>query len=83
MVGRDVDETLLMEKVPATGGKPARWLIRQGQYITVGELFETIEAAKAKWGDDDAKAPDISDAVAGLTQQMAHSFLLLDWNSGG
>ena len=39
MVGRDVDETVLMEKVPATGGKPARWLIRQGQYITVGELF--------------------------------------------
>ena len=26
-------------EVPATGGKPARWLIRQGQYITVGELF--------------------------------------------
>ena len=39
MVGRDVDETLLMEKAPATGGKPARCLIRQGQYITVGELF--------------------------------------------
>ena len=39
MVGRDVDETVLMEKVPATCGKPARWLIRQGQYITVGELF--------------------------------------------
>ena len=39
MVGRDVDETVLTEKVPATGGKPARWLIRQGQYITVGELF--------------------------------------------
>ena len=35
MVGRDVDETLLMEKAPATGGKPARCLIRQGQYITV------------------------------------------------
>ena len=34
-VGRDVDETLLMEKAPATGGKPARCLIRQGQYITV------------------------------------------------
>ena len=39
MVGRDVDETVLKEKAPATGGKPARWLIRQGQYITVGELF--------------------------------------------
>ena len=26
-------------EVPAAGGKPARWLIRQGQYITVGELF--------------------------------------------
>ena len=39
MVGRDVDETVLMEKAPATSGKPARWLIRQGQYITVGELF--------------------------------------------
>ena len=30
---------VLMEKVPAIGGKPARSLIRQGQYITVGELF--------------------------------------------
>ena len=39
MVGRDVDETVLMEKAPATSGKPARWLIRQGQYIIVGELF--------------------------------------------
>ena len=39
MVGRDVDETVLKEKATATGGKPARWLIRQGQYITVGELF--------------------------------------------
>ena len=39
MVGRDVDETVLMEKAPATSGQPARWLIRQGQYITVGELF--------------------------------------------
>ena len=26
-------------EVPATGGKPARWLMCQGQYITVGELF--------------------------------------------
>ena len=26
-------------EVPAAGGKPARWLIRQGQYITLGELF--------------------------------------------
>ena len=32
-------ETVLMEEVPSTGGKPARWLIRQGQYITVGKLF--------------------------------------------
>ena len=32
-------ETVLMEEVPSTGGKPARWLIRQGRYITVGELF--------------------------------------------
>ena len=39
MVGRDVDETVLMEKAPATSGQPARWLIRQGQYITLGELF--------------------------------------------
>ena len=39
MVGRDVDETVLMEKAPATSGKPARWLIRQGNYITLGELF--------------------------------------------
>ena len=29
------NETVLMEKVPAIGGKPARSLIRQGQYITV------------------------------------------------
>ena len=39
MVGRDVDETVLMEKAPATSGQPARWLIRQGQYIIVGDLF--------------------------------------------
>ena len=26
-------------EVPATGGELARWLIRQGQYITLGELF--------------------------------------------
>ena len=36
---KENNETVLMEKVPATGGKPARCLIRQGQYITVGELF--------------------------------------------
>ena len=29
------NETVLMEKVPATGGKLARSLFRQGQYITV------------------------------------------------
>ena len=32
---KENNETVLMEKVPATGGKPARSLIRQGQYITV------------------------------------------------
>ena len=31
--------TLLIKYSPATGGKSPRWLIQQGQYITVGELF--------------------------------------------
>ena len=55
MVGRDVDETLLMEKVPATGGKPARCLIRQGQYITVGELF-VFGARSCSCGNSQARA---------------------------
>ena len=33
------NETLLMKYCPATGGKSPRWLIRQGHYITLGELF--------------------------------------------
>ena len=33
------NETLLMNFCPATGGKSPRWLIRQGHYITLGELF--------------------------------------------
>ena len=28
---------------------------------------------KAKWGDDSAATPDVSDAIAGLTQQMAEA----------
>ena len=31
--------TLLMKYCPATGGKSPPWLIRQGHYITLGELF--------------------------------------------
>ena len=33
------NETLLMKYCPATGGRPASWQIRQGNYITLGELF--------------------------------------------
>ena len=33
------NETPLMKYCPATGGKSPRWLIRQGHYITLGELF--------------------------------------------
>ena len=33
------NETQLMKFCPATGGGPSRWLIRQGNYITLGELF--------------------------------------------
>ena len=28
-----------MKYCPATGGRPASWQIRQGNYITLGELF--------------------------------------------
>ena len=33
------NQTLLMKYCPAIGGKSPRWLIRQGHYITLGELF--------------------------------------------
>ena len=33
------NETQLMKVCPATGGRSPRWLIRQGNYITLGELF--------------------------------------------
>ena len=33
------NETLLLKHIPATSGKPARWFIRSGNYITLGELF--------------------------------------------
>ena len=33
------NETLLMKHCPTTGGSPERWQIRQGNYITLGELF--------------------------------------------
>ena len=33
------NENLLMKYCPATGGRPASWQIRQGNYITLGELF--------------------------------------------
>ena len=36
---REGNETLLMKYCPATGGSPERWQIRQGNYITLGELF--------------------------------------------
>ena len=34
-----------MKYCPAIGGKSPRWLIRQGHYITLDELFGTV-----KWG---------------------------------
>ena len=33
------NETQLMTFCPATGVRPSRWLIRQGNCITLGELF--------------------------------------------
>ena len=36
---KEDNETLLMKYCPATGGRPASWQIRQGNYITLGELF--------------------------------------------
>ena len=36
---KEDNETLLMKYCPATGGRPERWQIRQGNYITLGELF--------------------------------------------
>ena len=36
---KEDNETLLMNYCPATGGRPASWQIRQGNYITLGELF--------------------------------------------
>ena len=39
IMGEEDNETQLMKFCPATGGRPSRWLIRQGNYITLGELF--------------------------------------------
>ena len=36
---KEDNETFLMKYCPATGGRPASWQIRQGNYITLGELF--------------------------------------------
>ena len=36
---KEDNETLLMKYCPATGGRPESWKIRQGNYITLGELF--------------------------------------------
>ena len=33
------NQTRLIMRAPATGGQPAGWKIRQGNYITLGELF--------------------------------------------
>ena len=33
------NQTRLIMRVPAIGGQPAGWKIRQGNYITLGELF--------------------------------------------
>ena len=39
ILAKEDNETLLMKYCPAIGGRSARWLIRQGNYITLGELF--------------------------------------------
>ena len=39
ILAKEDNETLLMKYCPATGGRPASWQIRQGNYITLGELF--------------------------------------------
>ncbi len=45
-------ETLLMNYCPATGGKSPRWLIRQGHYITLGELFVLGAHRRSCWDPD-------------------------------
>ena len=45
-------ETLLMKYCPATGGKSPRWLIRQGHYITLGELFVLGAQRRSCWDPD-------------------------------
>ena len=39
ILGKEDNETQLMKYCPATGGNSASWQIRQGNYITLGELF--------------------------------------------
>ena len=46
--------TLLIKYCPATGGKSPRELIRQGHYITLGELF-VVGAHRRSCGDPDRR----------------------------
>ena len=39
ILAKENNETLLMKYSPAIGGMSERWLIRKGDYITLGELF--------------------------------------------
>ena len=39
ILAKENNETLLMKYSSAIGGMSERWLIRKGDYITLGELF--------------------------------------------
>ena len=43
------NETNLIKYCPASGGSPAKWFIRAGQYITLGELFVFGHARCSCW----------------------------------
>ena len=43
------NQTRLIMRVPATGGQPAGWKIRQGNYITLGELFVFVAHRCSCW----------------------------------
>ena len=50
------NDTQFMKLCPATGGRPSRWLIRQGNYITLAELF--VFGARRPCGQPASRAAD-------------------------
>ena len=43
------NETRLLKFVPTSGGRPREWRIRQGNYISLGELFLFGKGQCACW----------------------------------